>query len=72
MQALAAAALKHPGCTSSMVVKARDAGGDVARITMYVDEAAADATANDNHIMALRSELHLASETQMERSFDTV
>jgi quinol monooxygenase YgiN len=73
MQQLADAAAKQPGCRESFNLKSDDASGELARIAIYSDEAAAAQAANDAHIMALRSELHLAIEPgHSERSFTIV
>ena len=71
MKSLAEAVLGKEGCLSSYVAKAKD-GGDVARISTFTDEAAADTTANDAHVMALRSELNMAVDTHIERAFETI
>ncbi len=71
MTALAEAVGAKEGCSESYVLKARD-GGDIARITTFIDELSADASANDSHVMSLRAELHLAVDSQIERAFETL
>ncbi len=73
MRELADAAGKSTGCSASYVLKSRDDSGEIARIAIYDDDTAADSAANDDHIMALRSELHLHIEPgHTERSFTTL
>lgn len=60
----------QPGCRASYLLKPNDGSGDVARITIYDDEQAADAAANHQHLMSLRSELNLAADpNHTERGF---
>jgi quinol monooxygenase YgiN len=62
-----------PGCLQSLALRANDGSGDFARFTLYEDQTAADVTANNATIMALRSEIHLAVEAgHTERSFTTI
>jgi quinol monooxygenase YgiN len=73
MRELADSASRSQGCLASYLLRARDDSGEIGRVAIYEDEAAADATANDAHIMALRSELHLHIEPgHVERSFVTI
>ena len=72
MRDLADSVGKHEGCTQSLFLKADDGTGEMARIAIYTDAHSSAATANDAHIMAIRSELHLIIEPgHIERSFDT-
>ncbi|MFQ5380802.1 MAG: hypothetical protein ACE5EF_04135 [Dehalococcoidia bacterium] len=71
MTSLAEAVRAKEGCSESYVMQAKD-GGDIARVTTFADEAVADESANDPHIMSLRAELHLAVDTQVERAFETI
>lgn len=72
MRDLAASVGTHEGCTQSLFLKADDGTGEMARIAIYTDAHASAATANDAHIMAIRSELHLCVEPgHIERSFET-
>ena len=59
MRKLAEAARDTPGCTLSYVLKAHDQSGEIGRVSIYEDEAAADRAANGQHVLALSSELHL-------------
>ena len=52
---------KQPGCERSYLLRPRDNSGDVCRITIWDSEAQAEAVANSDHMMALRSELNLAA-----------
>lgn len=64
---------KHEGCIQSMLLKADDGTGELARVAIYTDVHASAAAANDTHIMSIRSELHLHIEPgHIERSFDTM
>ena len=47
------------GCLGTHLIRANDDSGDVGRIAIYRDEAAADAAASSQSIMSLRSEMHL-------------
>jgi len=61
---------RQEGCQRSYLLKPHDDSGDIARIAIYDDEQAADRAANNEHMMALRSELNLAAqEGHMERAF---
>ncbi len=73
MRQLAEAARDHAGCTQSYLMRAHDVSAELARVAVYVDEASADRTANDSHVLALRSELHLLIEPgHTERGFSTI
>lgn len=55
------------------MLKPHDNSGEVARIAVYESEHAAEAAANQNSFMALRSEIHLASEPgHTERAFFSI
>ena len=72
MRQLAESVAKHEGCTQSMLLQSDDGTGELARVAVYTDAQASAATANDAHIMALRSELHLVIEPgHVERSFES-
>ncbi|MGD9935171.1 MAG: hypothetical protein AB7T37_15860 [Dehalococcoidia bacterium] len=72
MRDLADSVAKHEGCTQSLFLKADDGTGEMARIAVYTDVHASAVTANDAHIMAIRSELHLVIEPgHIERSFES-
>lgn len=71
MRELAERAKKNPDCIESYVMKSDD--GEYARIAIYRDAASADRAANDDSVMALRSELHIAVEPgHLERAFETI
>lgn len=61
---------RQEGCQRSYLLKPHDDSGDLARIAIYDDEAAANRAANQEHMMALRSEFNLAAqEGHVERAF---
>jgi quinol monooxygenase YgiN len=63
----------QPDCLESWVLKPLDDSGEIARITVYKDEHAAESAANSATMMALRSELHLVTEAgHTERAFFSV
>ncbi|MFN8508093.1 MAG: antibiotic biosynthesis monooxygenase [Dehalococcoidia bacterium] len=65
-------AKNNPGCLESYILKPHDESGEIARITIYEDEHAAEVRANTDTMLALRSEIHLAAESHVERAFFTV
>jgi quinol monooxygenase YgiN len=67
---LAEALATTEGCLGSYVLRPADESGELARIAMYENEGVAEKAANTQHIMSLRSELHLFTEPQqVERAF---
>lgn len=73
MQRLTEVTEQQPGCTAAYIMKPDDGSGDIARISFYESGHDADTAAQSATIMALRSELHLASEPgHIERGFTTV
>ncbi|MCZ2108318.1 MAG: antibiotic biosynthesis monooxygenase [Dehalococcoidia bacterium] len=61
------------GCIESFVLKPHDDSGEIARIVVYRDENAAEAAANSQSFLAIRSEIHLVSEPgQVERAFFSI
>jgi quinol monooxygenase YgiN len=73
MRKLADASKSEDGCLESYVLKPHDDSGDIARISIYRDQAAGTAAANSDRILALRSEMHLIVEPgHTERAFFTV
>ncbi|HNM78029.1 MAG TPA: antibiotic biosynthesis monooxygenase [Tepidiformaceae bacterium] len=73
MRKLSALSAEQSGCLESWVLKPHDNSGEVARIAVYESEHAAEAAANQNSFMALRSEIHLASEPgHTERAFFSI
>ncbi len=70
---LAEALAGTEGCLESYVLRPDDESGELARIAIYENEGVAEKAANSQHIMALRSELHLSAEPQqVERAFFSV
>ena len=70
MEKLNTFSIDQPGCTLSIVLKPHDNSGEIARISMYSDESAAEKVANSDHMLALRSEMHLLCEPgHIERAF---
>lgn len=64
--------LKQPGCQSSVIMKPHDNSGEIARLSIYDSEASAEHIANSDHVLALRSQLHIAAEPgHVERAFFT-
>jgi quinol monooxygenase YgiN len=60
----------QPGCRASYLLHPHDDSGEIARVTIYESEEAADRTASHAHMMALRSQLNLAIEADhVERGF---
>jgi len=49
----------QPGCLQSTVIHAADGSGETGRVSFWDSEAAADAAANSDRSMFLRSRLHL-------------
>lgn len=73
MRKLAEAVAETEGCIQCYVLRPDDESREVARIGIYTDEAVAEKAANSQHIMALRSELHLSSEpNHVERAFFSI
>lgn len=73
MRKLAEAVAQTEGCIQCYVLRPDDESGEVARIGIYTDEAVAEKAANSQHIMSLRSELHLSSEpSHIERAFFSI
>lgn len=66
-------AASMPGCLQSLVLKPHDDSGEIARISIYEGEEAAEAIANNPRFMSLRAEVHLASEPgHAERAFFSI
>ena len=73
MRKLAEVVGAQPGCLASHVLKPHDDSGEIARIAIYENEEAAESVANTQSFMAIRSELHLASEPgHVERAFFSI
>lgn len=67
------AAAAHAGCQVHYLMRPHDDSGEIARLAIYESEESAERTANDTHIMALRSEIHLLVEPgHTERAFFTI
>ncbi|MCC7088208.1 MAG: antibiotic biosynthesis monooxygenase [Chloroflexi bacterium] len=63
----------QPGCITSYILRPHDDSGEIARIGIYENEDLAESAANNQSVMAIRSEMHLASEPgHVERAFFTV
>ena len=63
----------QPGCLTSYLLKPHDDSGEFARIAIYENEDLAESAANNQSVMAIRSEIHLASEPDhVERAFFTL
>jgi quinol monooxygenase YgiN len=60
-QSIADFVSKQPGCERSYVMRPQDNSGEVARITIWDNESQAEAVANSDHMLSLRSELNLAA-----------
>lgn len=73
MRKLRELVLQQPGCLESYLMKPHDDSGEIARLSIYTDEHAAEASANSTPVMALRSEIHLLSEPgHIERAFFSI
>ena len=59
MRELTRAVAAQEGCEQAFILQPHDDSGDIARITVYSDERAAEDAANSDRILALRSEMHL-------------
>jgi quinol monooxygenase YgiN len=65
-------AASQPGCVTTMLLRPHDESGEIARMSIFQDENAADHVAQTDHVLSLRSELHLAVEAgHIERAFFT-
>lgn len=61
------------GALESYILRPHDDSGEIARITIYESEEAAEHAAVDDTLMALRSELHLLVEPgHVERAFFSI
>ncbi|MGE5595055.1 MAG: antibiotic biosynthesis monooxygenase [Hyphomicrobiales bacterium] len=61
------------GCLESYLLRPHDDSGEIARIAIYKDEESAEHAANNDTIMAIRSEMHLISEPgHIERAFFSI
>ncbi|MCA9825565.1 MAG: antibiotic biosynthesis monooxygenase [Dehalococcoidia bacterium] len=60
-QAIADYSAKQPGCDRSYVLRPHDHSGEIARISIWDNESQAEAAANSDHMLSLRSELNLAA-----------
>lgn len=73
LHALSAATAGSPGWLGNYVLRPHDDSGDLARISIYEDEASAEREAATPSVMSLRSELHLIVEPgHRERGFFSV
>jgi quinol monooxygenase YgiN len=70
MRRLTELAGEQEGCTASYLLRPHDDSGEIARIAVYANEAAAEQAANNQSVMAIRSEIHLITEPgHTERAF---
>ena len=73
MRKLTDLAAQQEGCMESYLLRPHDDSGELARVAIYKDEAAAEVAANNQSFMALRSEIHLIVEPDhMERAFFSI
>jgi quinol monooxygenase YgiN len=73
LRKIARAVRESEGCLESYVLRPHDDSGELARISIFENEDSAERAANGQTMLALRSELHLASEPgHVERAFFTV
>ena len=73
MRKLVALSAETEGCVETFLLKPHDESGEIARIGVYTDEAAAGQAANSASFMALRSELNLVAEPgHTERAFFSI
>lgn len=73
LEALSAATAGSPGWQANYVVRPHDGSGELARISIYDDEASAAREAATPSVLSLRSELHLIIEPgNRERAFFSV
>ena len=67
---LNAAASASDGCLETHLARSSDESGDFVRMAIYRDAASAEHAASDDHILSLRSRLHLLVEPgHSERAF---
>lgn len=70
LKALSEATAGSPGREANYVLRPRDESGELARISIYQDEASAEREASTTKVQSLRSELHLVIEPgHRERAF---
>ena len=62
MRKLGALSEGQPGFIEGYLLKPKDNSGEIVRVAIYEDEAAAEGLANNQSWMALRSEIHLCVE----------
>jgi quinol monooxygenase YgiN len=73
LHALSAATAGSPGWQANYVLRPHDDSGDLARISIYEDEASAEREAATPTVLSLRSELHLVVEPgHRERGFFSI
>jgi quinol monooxygenase YgiN len=68
---IAAFNAKQPGCQQAWVLHPHDNSGDIARVSIWDSEAAAEHAAQTDEMMSLRSEVNLAAQegSHTERAF---
>jgi quinol monooxygenase YgiN len=63
----------QPGFIEGWLLRPKDNSGEIARVAVYEDEASAEAMANSQSWMALRSEIHLCTEPgHQDRAFFSI
>ena len=73
MRRLTEVTKQQPGCVESYLLHPHDDSGELARVSIYDNEASAGAAAQSDTIMALRSEMHILSEPgHTERAFHSI
>jgi quinol monooxygenase YgiN len=73
MRKLATLAAEQDGCLESYLMRPHDDSGEIARIVIYKDESSAEHAANNQSVMAVRSEMHLLTEPgHIERAFFSI
>ncbi|MBA4180398.1 MAG: hypothetical protein C0506_07410 [Anaerolinea sp.] len=73
MRKLVALSAEQEGCIETFLLKPHDDSGEIARIGVYTNEAAAEQAANSASFMALRSELNLVAQPgHLERAFFSI
>ncbi len=70
LERINAEASSREGCLQTHLLRPHDESGELARIAIYRDEAAGEAAASSQTMLALRSEMHLLVEPgHTERAF---
>lgn len=73
MRKLGDLSAEQPGFIEGFLLRPHDNSGEIARVAIYEDQAAAEALANNQSWMALRSEMHLCTEPgHQDRAFFSI